>query len=282
MFDAIAFAGGGNRCYWQGGFYEALAERLKLPPALCVGVSAGAFACIYSVLGIGARVRKLVLAACGPQHKNFDFRGWRAGGPLCPVGPMYRDLLDEVLDAAALARLKALTDLHIAVTRLPFAMPPLIGAALGVACYQIEKHLFHPVHPRLGRTLGFRAEFIRVRDLGTPGELRDAILASSCVPPFMPLVTVGGKAGFDGGLVDNVPVAPLEPIAAAGGRTLVLLTRRYVRIPSVSGRTYGEPSRKLRAKQFDVTNPEGIRDAYELGRNDGAAFAATFLSPAAL
>jgi pimeloyl-ACP methyl ester carboxylesterase len=117
MFDAIAFAGSGNRCYWQGGFYEALADRLELPPALCVGVSAGAFACIYSVLGIGPRVRKLVLAACGPQHKNFDIRGWRAGGPLCPVGPMYRDLLDEVLDAAALARLKALTDLHIAVTR---------------------------------------------------------------------------------------------------------------------------------------------------------------------
>jgi hypothetical protein len=23
MFDAIAFAGGGNRCYWQGGFWEA-------------------------------------------------------------------------------------------------------------------------------------------------------------------------------------------------------------------------------------------------------------------
>ena len=77
-------------------------------------------------------------------------------------------------------------------------------------------------------------------------------------------------------------VAPLEPIEAAGGRTLVLLTRRYVRIPSVRGRTYVEPSRKIRAKQFDVTNPEGIRDAYELGRNDGAAFAATFLSPAAL
>ena len=27
MYDAIAFAGGGNRCYWQGGFYEAVAEK---------------------------------------------------------------------------------------------------------------------------------------------------------------------------------------------------------------------------------------------------------------
>ena len=277
MFDAMAFAGGGNRCYWQGGFYEALADRLSLPPALCVGVSAGAFACIYSVLGIGPRVRELVLAACGPQHENFDFRGWRAGAPLFPVGPMYRDLLDEVLDTAALARLNARTDLHVAVARLPFGMPPLVGAALGIFCYQIEKHLFHPVHPRLGRRLGFRAEFIRVRGLGTPGELRDTILASGCVPPFMPLVTIGGKAGFDGGLVDNVPVAPLEPIEAAGGRTLVLLTRRYRKIPEVRGRTYVQPSRPIEVRQFDVTDPDGIRDAYELGRKDGAAFAASAL-----
>src|SRR6266704_2906706 len=242
MFDAIAFAGGGNRCYWQGGFYEAVADRLALPPKLTVGVSAGAFACIYSILGIGARVRKRVL--------------------------------DELIDNAALARLKQLTDLHIAVARLPFGLPPLVGAAIGIGCYQVEKHLFHPVHPRLGRMLGFRAEFIRVRDLATPSELRDTILASGCVPPFMPLVVVGGKPGFDGGLVDNVPVGPLEPVEAAGGRTLVLLTRTYRRVPKVPGRTYVPPSRPIGAKQFDVTNPAAIRDAYELGLQDGQAFAA--------
>jgi predicted acylesterase/phospholipase RssA len=275
MFDAIAFAGGGNRCYWQGGFYEAVADRLGLPPKFAVGVSAGGFACIYSVLGIGARVRELVLAACGPHRKNFDFAAWRAGGPLCPVGPMYRALLDELLDAAALARLQELTDLQIAVARLPFGLPPLVGAAIGIGAYQLEKHLFHPVHPQLGRALGFRADFIRVRDLKTPGELRDAIIASGCVPPFMPQVLVGGKPGFDGGLVDNVPVEPLEPIEAAGGRALVLLTRTYRQVPKLPGRTYVQPSRPIGAKQFDITNPAAIRDAYELGRRDGRAFAAT-------
>jgi len=275
MFDAIAFAGGGNRCYWQGGFYEAVADRLALPPKLAIGVSAGAFACIYSVLGIGPRVRKLVLAACGPHRKNFDFRGWRAGGPLCPVGPMYRDLLAQLIDDAALARLQQSTDLHIAVARLPFGLPPLLGAAIGIGCYQLEKHLLHPVHPRFGRALGFRAEFVRVRDLATPGELRDAVMASGCVPPFMPRVLVGGKPGFDGGLVDNVPVEPLEPVEAAGGRTLVLLTRTYRRVPKVPGRTYVQPSRPIGAKQFDLTNPAAIRDAYELGLQDGKAFAAS-------
>jgi predicted acylesterase/phospholipase RssA len=44
MFDAVVFAGGGNRCYWQGGFYEAAAPRLELAPKLVVAASAGAFA----------------------------------------------------------------------------------------------------------------------------------------------------------------------------------------------------------------------------------------------
>ncbi len=274
MFDAIAFAGGGNRCYWQGGFYEAAADRLGLKPAIAVGVSAGAFACVYSLLGIGPEVRKRVLAGCGPHLKNFDVAGWRAGGPLCPVGPMYRDLIDAVIDAPALARLQRMTDLAIAVTRLPRGLPPLLGAALGIGAYQLEKHLLHPVHPRLGRRLGFRAEFVRVRDMSGPRELVDTLMASGGVPPFMPVMDVGGRPAFDGGLVDNVPVAPLAPIEAAGGRSLVLLTRVYGRLPQVAGRTYVQPSRPIRVKQFDVRNPDGIRAAYELGLEDGAAFAA--------
>jgi len=43
MFDAMVFAGGGNRCYWQGGFYEAAAPKVGLSPKLVVGASAGAF-----------------------------------------------------------------------------------------------------------------------------------------------------------------------------------------------------------------------------------------------
>src|SRR5262245_52724287 len=87
--------GGRQPLLLAGGFYEAVADRLGLPPKLSVGVSAGAFACIYSALAIGPRVRELVLAACGPQRKNFDFAAWCAGGPLCPVGPMYRALLER-------------------------------------------------------------------------------------------------------------------------------------------------------------------------------------------
>ena len=72
--------------------------------------------------------RERVLAACGPHRRNFDLAGWRRGEPLCPVGSLYRALIEDVLDATALKALKGRTDFHIAVTRLPPGLPPLVGA----------------------------------------------------------------------------------------------------------------------------------------------------------
>ena len=198
---------------------------------------------------------------------------WRRGEALCQIGPMYRAFLHMLFDADALARLQELTDFHIAVTRLPRGLPPILGAALGIGAYQLEKHLFAPVHPQFGRRLGFSAEFVRVRAMSAVNQLTDALMASGGVPPFMPVTKVGDRPAFDGGLFDGVPVAPLAPVEAAGGRSLVLLTRLYKHLPQVNGRTYVQPSRRIRAKQFDLRDPDGIRDAYELGLKDGAAFA---------
>lgn len=276
MYDAVVFAGGGNRCYWQGGFWEALTAHIPVRPGLVVGASAGAFAASYALLGLGPRVRAQVIPACGPHLRNFDLAAWRRGEPLCPVGPMYRDLVESILDADAFARLKETTDLRIAVTRLPRGLSPSLGAAIGIAAYQIEKHVMHPVHPRAGRALGYRQDFVSIRDLREPKQFHDTLIASACVPPFMPVTTIGGEPAFDGGLVDNVPVAPIEAIERAGGQTLVLLTRVYDDLPKVPGRRYVQPSQKIGVKQFDITNPEGIRAAYELGRRDGEAFLRSF------
>ncbi len=273
MFDAVVFAGGGNRCYWQGGFYEAVATRLSLSPKVVVGVSAGAFAAAYSLLEAGPATRARVIDACDSRLRNFDFAAWRQGRPLCPVGPLYAELLDQTIDADAFRRLQLITDFRIAVSRLPRGLSPSLGAAIGIGAYQLEKQLFHPVHPRLGRALGFRPEFVAARALTDPQQFREALMASSGVPPFMPVTNVDGWPAFDGGLVDNVPVEPIESIESAGGLSLVLLTRVYKSIPAIKGRTYVQPSRTVDVGQFDIRNPDGIRNAYELGLEDGGAFA---------
>jgi predicted acylesterase/phospholipase RssA len=111
-----------------------------------------------------------------------------------------------------------------------------------------------------------------VQDLASPEELLGALMASASVPPFMPVGRIGGMAALDGGLVDNVPTEPLLPVEERGGKTLVILSRLYRAFPQVNGRTYVQPSEPVPVGQFDITNPRGIRKAYEMGLRDGEAF----------
>ncbi|SAK40334.1 patatin-like phospholipase [Caballeronia catudaia] len=42
MFDQVVFAGGGNRCWWQAGFWDVIQPELNLRPRVVAGISAGA------------------------------------------------------------------------------------------------------------------------------------------------------------------------------------------------------------------------------------------------
>lgn len=273
MFDAIAFAGGGNRCYWQGGFWEAAAPLLDLRPKLVVGVSAGAWSACYSLLGLGRRVNEMVAEGCSHGRRNFEWRAWRSEGSPWPVSRMYRTLIETIIDDDALQRLKRGPEILIGLARKPPRLPLSLAIPLGIATYQVEKKWHAPVHPRGGRAIGFRSEFLRVRDLTSRADLSQALMASASVPPFMPLGRVGGLVALDGGLVDNVPVEPLREVEAQGGKTLVILSRLYRAFPQFSGRTYTQPTEPVPIAQFDITNPSGIRKAYEMGLRDGELFA---------
>ncbi|KFG69825.1 patatin-like phospholipase family protein [Microvirga sp. BSC39] len=273
MFDAVAFAGGGNRCYWQGGFWEAAAPLLGLKPETVVGVSAGAWSACYSLLGLGRKVNEMVAEGCSLGRRNFEWRAWRSEGSPWPVSFMYRSLIEGIIDEAALERLKQGPNVLIGLARKPRRLPLSLAVPLGIATYQIEKTWRSPVHPRGGRALGFRPEFVRVQDLASPAELSAALMASASVPPFMPVGRIGGMAALDGGLVDNVPTEPLLPVEEQGGKTLVILSRLYRAHPTVKGRTYIQPSQPVPIGQFDITNPAGIRRAYEMGLRDGESFA---------
>ena len=103
----------------------------------------------------------------------------------------------------------------------------------------------------------------------SPQALADLVLASSCTPPFTPLLAQGGRPALDGGLTDNVPVAAVE---RADRPTLVLLARRYARLPPHAGRRYVQPSAPVPVAAWDYTDARGIQAAFDLGRRDGEKF----------
>jgi predicted patatin/cPLA2 family phospholipase len=274
MFDAIVFAGGGNRCYWQQGFWEAAAPRLELRPRRVVGASAGAFQAAVALLGIGSEVRKIVIeGTLTEKPPNFDLKALMRGKHAFPVAGAYRGLMEAVFTEVRRDNLEAMTDFQIAIAHPPEKLPTSVSIALGLAAYQIEKKLKAPVHPTSGRALGFQPAFISLKELATPADFIATLMASAGVPPIMPLTRINGRYAVDGGLVDNVPVAPVLDVEAAGGKTLVLLTRLYRSVPEVPGRTYVQPSQKIGIGQFELTNLQGYLDAHALGLKDGAAFA---------
>lgn len=275
MYAGISFPGGGNRCYWQGGFWESIAPALALKPERVVGVSGGAFAASYSLLGIGDEVRAKVIEGCRLGLPDFDRAALKRREHPFPVAGLYRQLIDETLTDERFTRICALTDLRVMVAYTPGWMPAALAAGIGLAGYQIEKKIFQPVHPRFGRAAGFQPAYLAVRTMTSAKEWADAVYASASVPPIMPITRLGGRTAIDGGMVDNVPVEPLQDIEARGGKTLVLLTRRYRHVPQVDCRTYVQPSQPIPVGQFTITNPDAILAAHAQGRKDGEEFLRT-------
>lgn len=274
-FDAIAFAGGGNRCYWQGGFWDAFTAVHPQAPRFVVGVSAGAFQACFSLIGEGDRVRRIVIDACDTIEREVEWGRMLKGRSPFVVGGLYRELIAEVFGDLELAALKAAPEILIQLTHPPRFMPPLVAAYAAIGAYQVEKVLGGAAHSRAGRHVGLTASWVSTHDLAAPEELVDALMGTASVPPFMPVGLVNGRPALDGGLVDNPPIDRITTVEKNGGRTLVLTTRAGREMAEAPNRTVVRPSIPIITSRFAVTDAAAIRAAYELGLRDGEAFAAS-------
>ncbi len=273
MFEQVVFAGGGNRCWWQAGFWDTVAPEILLRPRLIVGVSAGAAtACMLyandSVAVLGYYAERLRLVRSNVQWSAL----WHRGERVFPHARLYRQALTDVLGGEYFSRLRERApEIRVQFARLPRGLTPILATGVGLIAYNTEKYLRRSLHPRLGRRIGFTPEVVRVNDCPSDESLVSLLIASSCTPPFTPIEYVDGRPTLDGGMVDNVPVGAADP----GRSTLVLLTRRYPRYRSVfafEGRLYVQPSTKVPASSWDYTNPAAMMQTYQQGRRDGAMF----------
>ncbi|SIQ60345.1 Patatin-like phospholipase [Rhizobium sp. RU33A] len=272
-FDAVGLAGGGNRCYWQSGFLKSYSEHQTLNPRFYVAVSASAYHGAMHLAGVGDRVRASAFAFAEKGHRGVDWGALRRRESPLVVGALFRQLLADAFGEEELATLKAAPPMLIQLSGLPDWMPGALGALGSIGAYQIEKLLTDGTHSKAGLRMKLRPTWISTHNLDYPGELVDALMATSSVPPFMPVGRVRGRAYLDGGLVDNPPLMKLTEVEAKGWKTLLLTTRFGRMPPSAPNRVVVGPSEDLPVSKFSVGDAAGIRHAYEVGLRDGLAFA---------
>jgi predicted patatin/cPLA2 family phospholipase len=269
MFEQVVFAGGGQRCWWQAGFWDVFAPATGLAPKVVGAVSAGAAtACMVLASDSRAGLAHYREVLAGAPRNIYWGRLLRRGERIFPHEAIYRDALRTLLGGPAFERLRRGPEIRVAWARPPEWMGPRSAVAIGVLAYSIERSLVRPLHPAWGRRLGFRREVARVADCADIEALVELIVASSCTPPFTSLRWRDGEPALDGGLVDNVPV----DVVPSDRSTLVLTTRRYPGRAPIFMRgalTYVQPSRPIPVSRWDYTAPSLYEAVYRLGRKDG-------------
>lgn len=269
-FDAVVFAGGGCRCFWQLGFWSAAAHRLGLVPERVGAVSAGAAMACAALTGVFEEIVEDFAARTAANAGNFLPANWLRGRPAFPHERIYRDTILAMTSERRLARLRSGPDLRVVLGRPPRRAGRLGTIVLGLLGSRLESWLGGGVHAVWGRRCGFEPELVSVRECETADDLADLLLHSACTPPALPLYLRDGRPVLDGGIVDGAPVEAVEPAR----RTLVLLTRQYPEhaLPRVPGRTYVQPSAPIPIETWDYASPDRVRETFALGVRDGRAF----------
>lgn len=270
-YRGVIFSGGGSRCFWQGGFWQAAAPALNLTPRAVAAVSAGASTACHIFGGKIEEAMEYYQAA----HAHRAQKDPPGRNPFLPDPKglsIYRGALESVLEGEPFARLKQGPDLRIFMTRPPSWAKSALGIGLGYLGYGLDKGRGDPVHHRYARKLGFQPVVGRASQCATVKELADLVLASSCLPPMVPWCNWDGCKVMDGGILDNAPVDLLGP---GEQPVLVLLTRRYAaqELRSRPGVTYAQPSRPLAISKWEKANADLVRQTYEQGLRDGELFA---------
>jgi predicted acylesterase/phospholipase RssA len=274
MFDQVVFAGGGNRCWWQAGFWDVIRPELDLKPRLIAGISAGAATACMLYTNESPRVMAYYAHVLRDNTRNAYWGNLLRGQSVFPHYRIYRQALLDIF-ADRFAELRHAPEIRIGVSHLPRWLGARSAVAAGLIAYNIEKYVRKTLHPTLGQTLGFHPEFVKAQDCATVEDLADLILQSSSTPPFTPILRRHGRPVLDGGMVDNVPVAALD---ASPGLVLVMVTRLYPRermfvVPhGAQRRLYVQPSRKVPISSWDYTSPSQMQHAYDLGRADADDF----------
>ena len=269
-FEQVVFSGGGLRCFWHGGWMEAVEEAFTLEPARVTGSSGGALSAAAWLADREDALRDRFTRALQAQATNVTLRDMNDTHGVTPHQRIYQAIVADVIDPEACARIAAGPTFQISVSTPGGAAAPKLRALAGGAVYEAEQ-AFSPIpRPRLAAVAGMEQRLIDANLAARDGTLADLIRMAATVPPAFRSEEWDGEHLFDGGMVDKAPLP--EPDR---GPTLVLLTKRFEALPDDdAGRiTYVEPSEEvLPGAKLDFTDSDLPARAWAQGRADGLAW----------
>jgi len=265
----IVFAGGGNRCWWQAGLMEQLAQHRCWQAVHLIGVSAGAG--IATAFATG-RIRNSLKAAVerfAVTPRNFEWRELLKGHRPFMLPRIYPDWIHSFLQGDDLEKLKSgLQRIEVVITRPLRFLPLTFSTILALLVYSTEKFWLKNFHSRLPHRLGFRAEYLDLRACPDLDAARTLLQASAAAVPITPVHRVHGRAALDGGFYDSVP---LPQDRAHDPHTLMLLTRHRPQLPQMfehEHRVYIQPAQAVPATNMDCTRPRDVQRTFEQGRDE--------------
>jgi predicted acylesterase/phospholipase RssA len=257
-YDALVLQGGGCRCFFTLGFLETAGSTLSGLRQIAAVSAATAMACAHLIGRHGQAFDTFARLVRG-NRRNFHVDRLLRGQNPMPHHALYRLALLEALSGDALARL------HAAPSRLRLAVSRVPGRSLAVAMGLGVLFILRKQPPPL-----LQIHVIEARDLKTPQELADAVLASSAFPPFTPVPRQPDHLLIDGGAVAPVPHQALDPSQAR--QPLFILTRPEPTWPMPAGSHYIAPETDLAVATWDYSNEDQLRRVYEAGLRHGEQF----------
>jgi predicted acylesterase/phospholipase RssA len=258
----LVFSGGGLRCFWQGGVMDVLCRHRPMTPERVTGVSGGALAAASFLSGNEERLLDEMCRAFEDQDSNLDPFAKNQHG-ITPHQEIYCEVVARVLDPASVAKVADGPAFQILIAHPPRRLPPKMSGAMMAAAYEAELKLVNSPHFDWAEKMGLEYNLVDARQAARDGTLVALVCAAAVIPPVFEPPLWDGRPTVDGGMADQAPMP--EPDE---GDTLILLTRRYAKVPRVEGRTYVAPSDETEADKIDFTDPAKLRATWKQGQAD--------------
>ncbi|MEM7488216.1 MAG: patatin-like phospholipase family protein [Pseudomonadota bacterium] len=269
-YDQLVFSGGGLRCFWHGGWMEAVEAHLTFAPKRVTGSSGGALSAAAWIAGREAKLFDRFARALRREDDNVTLSDMGDDDGRSPHQRVYEAIVEDVVDAAAQARIADGPVFQINVSTTGDSGTATLRALAAGTIYQAEQVVAPTPRPRLAAVAGVEQRLIDARRAARDGTLPDLIRMAATVPPAFRPDDWDGEPIYDGGMVDKAPLPRPDE-----GRTLVLLTKRFRRLPDDDPDRidYVQPSRTvLSGSKLDFTEPDLLREAWDQGHGDGAAW----------